>query len=70
MYYQIDFTNMGRFITPSNYYTTASLVSSFYLRNPLNDSFVTLQNMRIPEGSEPEVVQIWFKELNVCKISF
>ena len=71
MYYQIDFTNMGipiymgRFIyTPSNYYTTASLVSSFYLHNPLDDSFVTLQNMKISGSSEPEVVQMWFKEMD------
>ena len=70
-YHQIDFTNMGIPIymrksnyEPSNYYTTASLVSSFYLRNPLDDSIVTLQNMKISGGSGPEVVQMWFREMD------
>ncbi|MDE5598945.1 MAG: hypothetical protein K2J04_14105, partial [Lachnospiraceae bacterium] len=70
-YQQIDFTNMGIPIymrksnhIPSNYYTTWSLISRFYLRNPLNDSIVTLQNMKISGSSEPEVVQMWFKEMD------
>lgn len=70
-YHQIDFTNMGIPIymrksnyTPSNQYTTASLKSGFYLRNPLDDSIVTLQNMGLPDGSEPEIVQMWFKEMD------
>ena len=74
-YHQIDFTNMGIPIymrksnhEPSNYYTTWCLISRFYLRNPLNDSIVTLQNMEInnavPDSSKPEVVQMWFKEMD------
>ena len=70
-YHQIDFANMGIPIymrksnhEPSNYYTTWCLISRFYLRNPLNDSIVTLQNMEIPFDYEPEIVQMWFKEMD------
>ena len=70
-YHQIDFTNMGIPIymrksnhMPSNYYTTWCLISRFYLRNPLNDSILTLENMKISFDHEPELVQMWFKEMD------
>lgn len=74
-YHQIDFANMGIPIymrksnhIPSNYYTTWHLRSFFYLRNPLDNSIVALQNMEInhyvPDDRYPVLVQMWFKEMD------
>ncbi len=72
--YQIDFMNIGipiyirksNFI-PSNYNSTWHLKSSFYLRSPKNGSIKTLENMEInhylPNPLQPELVQMWFKEI-------
>ncbi len=74
-YHKIDFANIGIpiYMRKSNFYpsntsTTWHLSSLFYLRNPLDDSIVTLQNMEIdpnPFASgnrQPALVQMWFKE--------
>ena len=73
-YYQIDFANMGipiymrkSIFTPPNYYTTLHIRSPFYLRNPLNDSIVTLRNMELDpylDSRYPIFVQMWFKEMD------
>ncbi len=73
-YYRIDFTNMGIPIymrksgfVPSNYYSTWNLKTLFYLRNPRDDSIVTLRNMEMnpymPNRRNPVLVQMWFKEM-------
>ena len=72
--YQIDFANMGMPIymrkwgfVPSNSHTTWHLRSSFYLRNPVDDSIVTLQGMELnrsqPTSGDSALVQMWFKEM-------
>ena len=73
-YYQIDFANMGipiymrkSIFTPPNYYTMLHIRSPFYLRNPLNDSIVTLRNMELDpylDSRYPIFVQMWFKEMD------
>lgn len=73
-YHQIDFTNTGIPIymrksnfLPSDRNSTWHLKSLFYLRNPQDDSIVTLQNMELkdsaPDRRSPRLVQMWFKRM-------
>lgn len=72
--HQIDFMNVGlpvyikksNFI-PSNYRSKWHLKSRFYMQQSKDGSVMTLENMEInhdlPDPLRPELVQMWFKEM-------
>lgn len=73
-YHKIDFANIGIpvYMRKSNFYssntyTTWFLKCLFYLRDPMEDSIVELENMEIYPSAPPcdkvKLVQMWFKEM-------
>ena len=73
-YHKIDFANIGIpvYMRKSNFYssntyTTWFLKCLFYLRDPMENSIVELENMEIypsvPDWDKVKLVQMWFKEM-------